>query len=486
MRPASPWLLLALAWLASAPASAAPPPEGRCPARNAAPPDGSEVDSGGALLTEGESVSLDKLLQLERLLPEEIWSFRDVFFYEGMRMEIGWCHRRYSTAPSYAEATRAFAGRARLDEEGNLVDYTAGLPFPPEQIDASAPDAAARWAWNFEMRYRGAGPVGRFRLVDLPDRLGAPETYLGDFFLVKTGYRADLAASDYQLPESTRTQWVAGGRFVEPFGARGLAWRQLRPRQAQQDWSKPDDTFVYIPELRKARRAASAWVDGVYTPRYRVAGQSDSGLVPFATGEGGEYGPGFQMLPTHAGKSIAATEDIRRGFMGLAIRPNAYRWTLLGEREVLAPLNGSNLGWPGFPDRNYGPWGLSLASDRWDVRWAVVLRGLARKEIEGVAAIDLWVDWQTQQPLYFVTRKKNGALLDVGVLAHRYSGDAAAYPAWPSGEPANVFDPVAAGFYFVPGRGSGWRRESYDARSLPLEPDELRKLTSTDDLLKGH
>jgi hypothetical protein len=69
---------------------------------------------------------------------------------------------------------------------------------------------------------------------------------------------------------------------------------------------------------------------------------------------------------------------------------------------------------------------------------------------------------------------------------HRYSGDAAQYPAWPSGEPAHVFDPVAAGFYFVPGRGSGWRRESYDVRSLPLEPDDLRKLTSTDELQKGH
>jgi hypothetical protein len=479
---AASWLLLALAPLA---ASAAPPPEGRCPSRNAAPGAEPEIDSAGALVREGETVSFERLLELRRLLPPELWTHRDVFFHEGMRMEIGWCHRRYSTARFFGEATQTFAGRAGLDAEGNLTEYVAGLPFPPETIDAAASDAAQRWAWNFEMRYRGAGPVGRFRLVDLPDRIGAAETYLGSFFLVKTGHRADLAASDYRVPESTRTSWVAGGKFVEPFGARGLAWRQLRPRQAEADWSKPDDTFVYIPELRKARRAASAWVDGLYTPRYRVAGQNDGGLVPFATNQG-EYAPGFQMIPANAGKSIAATEDIRRGFMGLAIRPNAYRWTLLGEREVLAPLNGANLGWPDFPDRNYGPWGLSMANDRWDVRWAVVLRGVAKKEVDGVAGVTLWVDWQTQQPLYFVTWRKSGALLDVGVLVHRYSGDAAQYPAWPSGEPAHVFDPVAAGFYFVPGRGSGWRRESYDVRSLPLEPDDLRKLTSTDELQKGH
>ena len=217
-----------------------------------------------------------------------------------------------------------------------------------------------------------------------------------------------------------------------------------------------------------------------------MAGQNDGGLVPFATNEGGEYAPGFQMLPTGAGKSIAATEDIRRGFMGLAIRPNAYEWSFEGEREVLAPINANVVGWPSDPERNYGPWALSVASDRWDVRWAVVLRGKARKEIEGVAAVTLWLDWQTQQPLYFVSHKKNGTILDVGILVHRFSGDVARYPAWPSGEPANVFDPVAATFYFVAGGGSGWRRESYDVRSLPLEPGEIRKLTSTDDLLKGH
>ncbi len=48
-----------------------------------------------------------------------------------------------------------------------------------------------------------------------------------------------------------------------------------------------------------------------------------------------------------------------------------------------------------------------------------------------------------------------------------------------------VFDPVAAVFYYVPG-GAGWRRESYDVRSVPVDPARLRKLTSTDELMKGH
>ena len=35
---------------------------------------------------------------------------------------------------------------------------------------------------------------------------------------------------------------------------------------------------------------------------------------------------------------------------------------------MLAPLNATRPGWPDEPDRNYGPSGLSVATDRWDVR----------------------------------------------------------------------------------------------------------------------
>jgi hypothetical protein len=41
-----------------------------------------------------------------------------------------------------------------------------------------------------------------------------------------------------------------------------------------------------------------------------------------------------------------------------------------------------------------------------------------------------------------------------------------------------VFDPVAAVF-FDESDGSGWRRESYDTRSVPLPPDEIRYRTTS-------
>jgi hypothetical protein len=113
----------------------------------------------------------------------------------------------------------------------------------------------------------------------------------------------------------------------------------------------------------------------------------------------------------------------------------------------------------------------------------VVIEGHARDGSAPLPRVTYWVDAQTAQPLYVMRRSASGALREVGVLAHRYSADAARYPAFPSGEPANVFDPVAAAFLDLP--SGGWRRESWDARSVPLDSGELRSLLSTDSLTRG-
>ena len=77
--------------------------------------------------------------------------------------------------------------------------------------------------------------------------------------------------------------------------------------------------------------------------------------------------------------AIHVTENLRRGFTGIAHRPNAYAWRVRGYREVLAPINSARSGYPAHPDRNFGPSGLSVGSDRWDVRYAVILEGAARE-----------------------------------------------------------------------------------------------------------
>lgn len=477
-------ILVTLLALCTAPplARAGLPPEGACPTIGGGASGGGE-DAAGGTLQEGSRIQLGDLARLRSLIPDEVWQHRDVFFHEGMQLEVGPCHRRFAFPRFFEQATAELSSGVALDESGNLSGYRAGLPFPPDAIDPAAPDAALRWAWDLALRYRGAGPIGSFRITDLPSRVGSPETYLGRFFWLQTGGRADLQqGSDAEAP-LPHALWVAGGRFDEPMNARELAWRQIRPDDTLESYAKSDDTFVYVPSMRKPRRAATAWVDGLYTPRFRVSGtDAAGGAVPYGSTE---YGPAASIHPT-AGLSIAASENLRRGFEGLTLRPNAYRWVLKGERDVLAPINGANPGYPENPNRNFGESGLSVASDRWDVRHAVVIEGVSKRDDEGEAGrVTIYVDWQTQQPLYWVTRKKNGIILDVGILVHRYSGDVAQYPEWPGGGMALVFDPVAASFFAASDGRSGWRRESYDVRSVPVDAKEVRRMTSTDSLLHG-
>jgi hypothetical protein len=473
---------LAAACLLALPASAELPPENRCPALGSSPNGPVAGDAVLRQLREGFALDYEDLLSLRELLPEEIWSNRHAFFDPGMKMLLGSCHRRYPVPAFFSEATERYAGQATVDREGNLRGYQAGLPFPPDAIDPEAPDAAVQWAWNLALRYRGAGPVGSFRITDMPGRMGGIQVYEGSFFFLQSRHRADLAEHDFSVPEADGSLFVAGGRFDEPFNARHLAWRQMRPEESLTKYSVADDTFVYVPTMRKVRRAATTWVDGTYMPRYRVAGDSGGGGLPMG---GSEWtGPAGAINPT-AAESIHQTENLRRGFTLLALRPNAYVWRILGEREVLAPLNAQRPGYPNSNERNFGRHGLSVASDRWDVRWAVVIEGRTRERHSQYETMLIFVDYQTQQPLYVITKARRGRILDVGIPVHRFSEDVMNYPEWPNGQRASVFDPVAEVFYRA-ADDSGWRRESYDVRSTPADPREQRRFTSTSYLMRGH
>jgi hypothetical protein len=221
-------------------------------------------------------------------------------------------------------------------------------------------------------------------------------------------------------------------------------------------------------------------VDGLYIPQYTGGGEGAGGSMIYGEPNSGSGG---NVAPT-AGLSIAISENKGRGLTGLSLRPNAYAWRLLGEQAVLAPLNAARDGYPQDPKRNFGPSGLSVASDRWDVRFAVIIEGALRLTGTELRTVEIWIDYQTQQPLYWITRGSKRRLLDIGVLVHRFSGDIPHYPEWPGGIPANVFEPVAAVFYNAVSGGGGWRRESYDVRSTPFDEAELRRMTSADSL--GH
>lgn len=453
--------LLAIGTLASAANALEVPPEGQCPPYPVKPGEGSfRDDVAPPMFREGERIERDALPRVRDFLPEEVWARRDVFFHEGMSMQIGPCHRRYPTPPFFDEATERGAGKATLDAEGNLLGYAGeGLPFRWQDIRDDDPQAGRKWAWNSRYRYQGAGVRGDFRILLVSRRGRKVEGFSGGFFLIPTQGIPGLGRDDDK-------RFWAGGQFESPPVARGVAWRQYRPTSADQGYDRSDEIWVYVPQERKVRRAPPTAIDGVFTPSYTRGESASSGKLHSPDGKVETPDP-----------TIAVVEHTRAGFTGLYTRPNAYAFKLVGVHDVLAPINSVELGYPSNEERSYGPTGLSLASDRWEIRRAVVVEG-ERVRAEGVVHFEeIWIDALTQQPLYVITRKPNRHIFEVGILMGRYSGDDGLHPRWAgSGRGFGAILPVAASF-FVAGDG-GWLRESYDLRSDPPSANEQRDFTT--------
>jgi hypothetical protein len=432
----------------------------------------------------GDAFRVEELERLRDFLPEGLWTYRDRFFYEGMRLVIGACFADYSAPEFYREATRRFAGKARLGAEGGLLDYTAGQPFPPPQIDPEDPQAGLRWAWNFELRYQGAGFRGPFRTSDMVGRDGRAEPFVGEIFKAQLAFRADRPEDRYTVRVSKGKHWVVGGKLLEPFDARHYAWRQYRDVAHLTEEDRSDDLHAYLPDYRRVRRVPASGIEGIYMPSFSVGVVKPTTLA--GVGGGLDGGAGGAVGVAAAPPSSITTK--RSGFEGLELRPLIWKLELLGVQDVLTPLNSTTPSYPEDTEREFGPWGLSFASDTWDLRRSVVLEGRSKEETGGgqVARFRLWMDVQTLQPLYYASFDSREEPIDVGMFVGRWSEGRSDYPAWPDDEerPVRVIDPAGAAFANV-AEGGGWRRESWTMVSTPPSDRQLKRELSVSNLTKN-
>jgi len=464
---ASPWAL---------PAEGSCAPSGGTHAKPGAP----KEDATSAPFEPGQTFAIDRLPALERYLPDFLWTNRDRFFYEGMRLEIGPCFRNYGPPDFFMAATDQGRGKAMLAADGGLSGWTAGLPFHPGEIAPDAADAGLRWLWNVQSRYQAAGFRGPFRMTDLVGKIGRAEPFEGEMFKLITANRADRPA--YEAPGAKGRSFVAGGLFSKPFDAREYAWRQFRPEEMLTDAGRSDDLHAYLPQWRRVRRINSARTEGLYMPSFAVS-MAPTQVLP-AGGGAGAGAIGAVQVPTDAGGTI---QTKRSGYEGLEFRPLLYQVSVVGLHDVLAPLNATTPGYPDNPDREFGPWGLSFASERWDLRRALVLDLRAKQgtgsEIERRQI--LYVDLETLQPLYIATFDDKNEMTNVGMYVGRWSEDREGYPRWPD-DPARavrVIDPVGAAFANLAESGS-WRRESWANVSTPPADDDVKRLLSVNQLTK--
>ena len=264
----------------------------------------------------------------------------------------------------------ASPGRRSSTPRATCTGYVAGLPFPP---DDDRPEGARRRGCAGPGTSSGA-TAARATAGQLPARRHAephgrrPDLRGRLVLLLQTRHRADLAASDYALPVAA-AEPVGRRRHASPSRrtARHLAWRQIRSPDADARLhERPDDTFVYVPTMRKVRRAATPGSTASTCPATASCGRRRRRRPPDR--RRAYAAAGGAINPT-AGESIAG--DART--CAAASRPRAApeRLRLARARRARgarADQHHARAATRRIRDRNFGPSGLSVGSDRWDVR----------------------------------------------------------------------------------------------------------------------
>jgi len=338
---------------------------------------------------EGDTISFDQVEKLKEFLPPEFWTNREFFFYEGMQLDIGPTLRKYGTADAYAAASEKFKGQPKIGDDGALVNFTAGLPFEAAALDCKGdPNAGVKIIWNFLKAWNGDGARSTWSYTYWDRGEQLPLYYEGTAKVISLTNRVepeylDNNASDV-FPNEKRNS-VFGIEVDAPFDARGILVLTYRYKTADGPLkqAKNDDTWVYVPDLRRVRRISSAQ-------------RTDS-----------VQGTDFTM-------------DDLRSFAGI---PPQYEWKCLGEATVIAPMNTKSLAYPYTDSYNFGPYGFSFASDRWEVRNAWIVRFDPRNEDHPYHHKDIYIDKETFEPLYSFAYDRKKELWKIIWHNHRYSSD---------------------------------------------------------------
>ncbi|MEN8159610.1 MAG: DUF1329 domain-containing protein, partial [Myxococcota bacterium] len=290
-----------------------------------------DVAPGAPTFNEGDIITMDRVDALKPFLPPEFWANRDFFFYEGMQLEIGPSHRDYSEPDLYEQVSQQYKGQARIGPEASLENYSAGRPFPGEIDCKGDPQAGTKHIWNFDHQWEGDGTDARwyYSYWDRGEEL--PLYYEGTSKTIKMSRRIepDYAASGHDMFRGEKRKSAFGIEVDGPFDARGILLMTYRYKDSEnaKAQTKNDDTWVYVPTLRRVRRISSA-------------------------------------QRTDAVSGTDFTFDDLRSFSGVVPQ---YTWSCLGEAEVLAPINSKVAAYPYVRDHNFGPYGLSFADDRWEL-----------------------------------------------------------------------------------------------------------------------
>jgi len=330
--------------------------------------------SPGAIITAAD---------LERVRPFVAPGYLEELNFPEFQMEIT-AAGDYAPHPLYREASLQHAGQSNLGEDGALLNYVAGQPFPNEALEAAPPEQAglmAAWNLNHRWQHYGQNVLSAHTLfLQEGDGQGTtdfsefpPEMIRGGGSLersVHSGWRRtymshlpQLSDNDFHFPISGAEE-VTYKELVEYFAPFEVRGQKLMVER----WSDPhkNDTMnAYLPGERKVRRLSA---------RER----SDTWI-------GSEQ-----------------TFDDFYGFDGHVLDNT---WKYLGRHKILVVMDTKHR-----YAHHYGPHSR-VPDDRWELRDAIVLEGFPTLPDHPYGSRLLFLDAQNYQPITALFFDPEGKLL---------------------------------------------------------------------------
>ena len=260
---------------------------------------------------------------------------------------------------AYKEATEKYSGQVKLSDDGRILSgYVAGMPFP--KIDPNDPLVANKIMWNYDRKSLTTDDVD-LRNFDADTGTiygGEKEMGVERHFLLDHLRGLNFDGRLYVDPKPKFEPNPEGVQaksglypILEPFDLKGVGTLSFR----YLDIDKQDDTWLYLPTLRRVRRLSSA--------------QRSDALFGQDTDVDSYYG--------YAGS------------------PAWMDWKFLGEREMLGVMHAQN-----YPVK-WAAGGANFAfDDVWEKRKVYVVEGTPRLAQYAYSKRLIFIDKETYAVLY--------------------------------------------------------------------------------------
>jgi len=346
---------------------------------------------------DGDTITFDKADLIKPFTPAE---YQEIQIFDGMQVKIKDAGD-LTPAPAYQAATEKFKGTATIAADGALENYTAGRPFDPATFTPGSKDDGNKMAWNWNFRWQLAGlsvnevhwvwvrQGGEHAAHEVMSQAGGKYKGFyeggGSFERVLTGpyrrvmfsHRSDMPDSNYKVNNgegfAKGTEFREYTGFTSPFDIAGTAFLILR----YDDPRKGDDSWAYIPSLRRVRRIS-------------VEVKSDS---------------------------LLGTDHTLEDFYCFNGRPLEHEWEYVGTAKELAVARSRNT-----DAVYYGPNGWAMKDD-WALRTVDILKQTPKRSNHPYSLKYLHIDRVTGECYYSNAFDKAGKLWKVWQLSKAWSED---------------------------------------------------------------